>query len=496
MWRESARTWKKLQKLHEWQAATVDLLRWYIRRGKRRPLLVAPTGSGKTTMACHVMLAAVAKGSRCQFVAHRRELVDQCSARLDEHSVPHGVLMADHWRRYPQLPVQVCSIQTMLRRNYSPSDLLIIDEAHRSVSKGYREVISRHTGVLIGLTATPVRLDGRGLGELYDCIVEAPSTRELTQMGFLVPVRVFAPSCPNLDGVRVARGDYVREDLAHVMDQPRLVGDVLEHWTRLAGDRSTIGFAVDVHHSMSMRDRFLAAGIRAEHVDGDTPRKERQAIISRMRDGASQVLWNCEVGTEGLDIPRLSCAIKARPTESLGLSLQMDGRILRLFPGKTDAIILDHAGCAHRHGLPTDEREWSLDGKEKRKKSAVSEDIDPIRTCVFCYLIYDAKFPRCPECGTVPEKKERKSDTTEAAGNLVEINGRKVKLARDPRHAFLQRVAAEMGFKPGWVYHSMQGVRRGWEPKLPEGYGQEWESLRSHRKNRVSRRSSQTSLSA
>ena len=207
---------------------------------------------------------------------------------------------------------------------------------------------------IIGLTATPCRMDGRGLGNVFQELVQCPDVAELTRMGFLVPAKVFAPVRPNLKGVRVRAGDYVEGDLAQRVNTNKLVGDIAQHWFRLGERRKTVVFAVNVAHSLHIRDEFRKAGVLAEHLDGTTPREHRKRILKELATGKINLISNVGVLGEGWDCPEVSCAILARPTKSLGLFRQMIGRILRPAPGKTDAIVLDHAGGVFAHGLPDD----------------------------------------------------------------------------------------------------------------------------------------------
>lgn len=455
-----------MQQLRPYQSRALDDLRTAIRRGARAPLLVAPTGSGKTTISSALIHSAVAKGSRIIFLAHRRELVSQCSARLDEHGVEHGVILAGHPRYLPLAPVQVCSIQTLVRRRRPKAEIIFIDECHRAVAKTYRTILDEYPkAVTIGLTATPQRADGRGLGEVFDAIVSTPGPAELTAMGFLVPARVFAPSHPDLSGVHIRRGEYDQKEAAAAVDKPKLTGDIVQHWKDIAAGRRTLVFAASVEHSRHIRYRFQDAGVRAAHVDGNSHVTYRDAVFSELATGSLRVLCNVDVATEGLDIPAVSCVVDASPTISLVKALQRWGRILRPSPGKTDAIILDHANNTQTHGFVTQDREWSLEGTERRRNKKKDEDEAPsVTICTECYRAYPSTATQCPECGHGRPIKVRKVE--EQAGQLVEVEASAYtirKLSRHPRIAELQREAQAKGYKPGWVWHQAQkeGLRLG-----------------------------------
>ena len=214
--------------------------------------------------------------------------------------------------------------------------------------------------------------DGRGLGGIFDTIIEAPQVPDLIEQGYLVPTLCYAPVDPDLRGVKTQAGDYAVEQLERRMNTDQLVGDIVSHWYRLGQNRPTVVFAVGVAHSIHLRDEFLKSGVKAEHIDGDTPKDERDAILQRLAAGETTVVTNCMVLTEGWDCPEVGCTILARPTKSMGLFRQMVGRVLRPAPGKVNAIVLDHSGAVFRHGLPEDHVEWSFRPITRRRARAPS----------------------------------------------------------------------------------------------------------------------------
>ena len=304
--------------------------------------------SGKTLCAAEIIRRCIEKGKRVLFLAHRREIIRQSQNKLQDAGMSPGIIMAGEDREY-DAPVQVASVQTLWARAFRKTkmdlpaaDLLIIDEAHISASATYQKIIAAYPhAVIVGLTATPCRSDLRGLGDTYTSMTKTASIRELTEMGFLVPVRYFAPTVPDLLGIRMTAGDYNKKQLEERMDKVNLVGDVVENWARIAGNRLTVVFASGVKHSIHLRDAFRSAGVAAEHIDGDTPKDERDLILERLAAHEIQVVTNCAVLQEGWDMPVVSCCVLARPTKSVGLFLQMAGRILRPSPGKQDACIAD-----------------------------------------------------------------------------------------------------------------------------------------------------------
>ncbi len=333
-------------------------------------ILVAPTGSGKTVMGAAIAKHAAEQHRGVLFLAHRREIIVQTSRKLRAYGVRHGVIIAGADDRLrPMECVQVASVATLwsrgMRSDAMPmpaADLIIVDECHHAPAHTYSKIIEHYPDAkLLGLTATPCRGDGRGLGGHFTKIVEAPQTADLIVEGHLVRSRVYAPVRPNLQGVHTRHGDYVEVELAGRMDVPKLVGDLVSHWLKFGERRRTVVFAVNVAHSLHICTEFQSCGIRAEHLDGGTKLDEREAILARLASGETEVVTNCMVLTEGWDCPEVGCCVLARPTKKMGLFRQMVGRVLRPAEGKADAIVLDHSGAVYCHGLPEDPVVWTLD---------------------------------------------------------------------------------------------------------------------------------------
>jgi superfamily II DNA or RNA helicase len=410
--------------LRPYQLDAIDRVRARVRAGSRRVLLVLATGGGKTLIASHIIASAVARGSRVLFLAHRRELVNQAYRKLLDQGLPEdhvGVLMASDPRRRPAAAVQVASIDTLRNRAKPPAELVFVDEAHRACAKSYRRIAAEYpAAVHLGLTATPYRADGQGLKDAYDELVVVASPRELIAQGFLVEPRVFTvptEALPDLSDVRVTGGDYDEAQLADAVDRQALVGNIVDHWLQHASGLRTVVFAVSIAHSQHIAERFRQAGVAAEHLDGTTPLPERDAILARLEAGTTQVVSNCSCLAEGWDQPSVKCAVLARPTKAPGLYLQQAGRILRPWEG-VRAIILDHGGCALEHGLPQDDREFSLEGaKKKRLKKALV--VPTTKLCPSCFAVLPPGTNLCPECGAeLPET----AVPHEAEGQLVEVS--------------------------------------------------------------------------
>ena len=444
--------------LRPYQAEAVDGLRNSLLAGNKRVLLQAGTGSGKTIVAADVIKKAVAKGSRVLFLAHRRELIDQCSDKLYRFGVHHGIIMAGRRQNLAE-QVQVVSIQTLWTRRevmeLPEADLIVVDECHRSLSLTYLELIEHYPkAVLLGLTATPCRTDGKGLGHVYQDMVCAPSIAELTEQGYLVPVRYFAPTTPNLEGVKLRAGDYVENQLAERMDKAELVGDVVEHWQKFGEDRQTVVFATNVRHSQHLAEKFQEAGVKAAHLDGETPKDEREHILADLAQGRLRVVVNCEVLCEGWDSPAVSCCVLAKPTKSIGRYLQMAGRVLRPAEGKTDCLLIDHAGAVLEHGFLDDPIPWSLDEKgkvqERREKERKKERLPII--CKDCFTIYTGRKD-CPSCG---KEAPRPAPVEHTEGELGEIKCRESGMTSDQMRWFrqLKGLCEQRGYHWKWVDHA------------------------------------------
>ena len=355
-----------------------------------RPILVAPTGAGKTVMG-----VAVARrlDAATLWIAHRRELVLQAAAAVRDAGAHCGVNLAGE-RPDPDATVQVASVQTLARRELPPHDLVVIDECHHATAGSYLRVLERPR--VLGLTATPFRLDGKGLGSAgFRRFVVAAYTDDLCAAGTLHAPRVFAAPPPDLSGVRITAGDYNLGALSRSDAVKALTGKIVETWKKRADGRRTVAFAIDVSHAETIATNFRAAGVPAEVVHGAMPKADRQAVLDRLAAGTTTVVANCMVLTEGWDLPAIEVAVVARPTASLQLHLQMVGRIMRACEGKDGAVVLDHAGNYHRHGPVTKRHVFSL--SDRVKPASTGEC--PVRTCPECALVVPAGTMTCPECG-------------------------------------------------------------------------------------------------
>ncbi len=447
--------------LRPYQHQAISDLRAAYRQGARAPLLVAPTGMGKTVVFSAITHGAAQRGRRVLILVHRRELITQASSKLAGAGVPHGIIAAG----FPasDQPVQVASVQSLARRLLSITcspDLVVIDEAHHAVAGTWLSVLSHWPeAYLLGVTATPVRQDGRGLGSVFDRLVLGPSVADLISHGFLAPSRVYAPPpIADLSGLKVRAGDYRPEQAAEAMDRPTVTGDAIGHYQRLCKQKRAIAFCCSAQHADSVNTAFNRQGVPAATLLGTTPPEQRDRVVRQFAAGTIRVLVTVDVVSEGFDCPAAEAAILLRPTQSEGLYLQQVGRVLRPAPGKAAALILDHVGNVHRHGFPDDHRDWSLEDRPKRARGDGAA-APTVRTCEVCFAAFPPQ-PICPCCGTpaklsAREIRQRDGELQELAREAVARSRR-----RDQGQARtlpeLLAFAKQRGYAPGWAYRIYQ----------------------------------------
>ena len=492
--------------LRPYQTGAVNGVRGAYAAGKRAPLLVLPTGGGKTTIFSYVTASAASKGRCVYLIAHRAELVKQIATTLARFGTRHRVIapgpvvrqcQVEQFKAFgrtfvdPQASVIVASVQTLVKRldaGLPVPDLIVIDEAHHlTMDSTWGRVVSAYPDAkLLPVTATPCRLDGKGLGlgagGFADEMVMGPTMRELIDAGFLSPYRIYAPpNALDLTGVRTRMGDYAKDQLSAAMDKPSITGDSVAHYQRLTPGKRAVAFCVSVAHAQHVAAEFKGKGVPAEFLDGTLDAVGRDRIIKRFEAGQTLVLSSCDIISEGFDLPAIEVAILLRPTQSLSLYIQQVGRALRVFPGKTEAVILDHVGAVATHGLPDEEREWSLDGVKPKKRAAANDNDEPdvaITTCTQCFAIH-RPAPVCPTCGHVYPPKERKVEQQD--GQLVE-------LAADQLEALRRQKRAMQGQAQSVEALVAQGVSRFRAMKIIEAreakqalIGQVMDGLEAHR---------------
>lgn len=454
--------------LRPYQEAAIEGVRSAIRgqiQAGRAPsvILESPTGSGKTAMAAFMAQRNLTKpkGS-VAFVVHRRELVDQTALTFEKVGLDFGFIASGYPRKRAR--IQICSVGTLANRIdvIEAPNLVVWDECHHVGAKTWADI--RHawaSATHVGLTATPTRLDGKGLGAWFNEIVPGPRVSDLMAEGFLSTYDAYAPVDPSMKGIHKRGGDYARNELESALDTGEILGGIVEKWRELAAGKRTIGFAISVKHSEDIVARFQEAGIPSTHLDAQTPKEERRAKLRAFARGEIQVLWNVELFGEGFDLAansgmdvNIEAVILARPTASLGLHLQQIGRALR--PKPEPAIILDHAGNVLRHGFPDDPREWSLEDQEVKQGDTAGP-----KTCPSCFGLVPRHLMVCRLCGFVWPPSEGRQ-VAEVRGELVQLvsgaeTAEQLQLELQRRRAkagsleSLRRVEASRGLPAGWA---------------------------------------------
>lgn len=437
--------------LRPYQNDLVEQLRRSWREGYKAPCIVLPCGGGKSCILAEIARRTTVNGKRVMFLVHRRELVEQITRTF----VRWGVDMR---------LCDIMMVQTAARRlnKLKIPALIMTDENHHSPAASYKKIYDRFPNVLrVGVTATPSRLGGSGLGDVNDKLIIGVSAKWLIDNNCLAPYDYYAPDVADLTQLKTRRGEYVTADIEKAMIKKAVFGDVIKYYKKLADGKKTVCYCASVNHSKATAESFSAAGIAAAHIDGDTPKELRAAIIRKFRDGEITVLCNVDLISEGFDVPDCECAILLRPTQSLTLYIQQSMRAMRYREGKR-AVIIDHVGNYARFGLPDDDREWTLEGKPKTRKKQAEEDVK-VKQCPECFYTFvpDGENIVCPNCGYEFPKKERREIKTESA-ELQKIEGFRLdtRMPADCRtYRELLDYAKRHNYKFGWAYY--QAKERG-----------------------------------
>lgn len=449
--------------LRDYQQRNCDELLAYIARNKH-PLLHAATGSGKTVTAAHMLKRLAAAGKRCLFIAHRREIIRQTSRTFTEIWLPHGLINPDS--EAGDHPVHIASVDTLTARKQRMGswlariDAAVFDETHHLPAAGWTAVRNALAGAsIVGLTATPYRLDGRGLGAYFDCVVRAPSIKELIAAGHLAQPVVYAPIDKiDLSGVTRRGGDWAQGELARIMGTDAMVGAAVRQYGRFMPGERCVVFCVTVEIAEHVAEAFRTAGWAAECLHGKTP--DRDEMIGRLAAGKTRVLVTIEVVSEGFDLPAVAGAILLRPTLSTGLFQQQTGRALRPSPEKHRAIIIDLVRNSLLHGLPEADRPWTLKGGVKGLERSVPRTV----RCPKCTRVHE-DAPRCVGCGYTYRRKAAPIATDAPALPLGVRGFSPDQIRAMPMPALkalgrnrseLEAIALIRGFKLGWVWYVLK----------------------------------------
>jgi DNA repair protein RadD len=454
--------------LRDYQTNTINAVRDKAKEGKKRVVIVLPTGAGKTTVAAEMIRLMLMHGRRVLFIVHRQELAFQARGRFFDFNIPTDIEMGKY--KGGGMPVTIASIQTLSRRGYMPKDIVFVDECHHAVSASYKKVLEQYMdGHIYGLTATPYRLDRKRLGEIFQDVVAVTNNLELIAHGHLVEARYWAAAeLIDTKDIKITAGEYNNKDLFCAADKPALYKNVVKNYKKHCpnGERAIV-FNVNKQHSKKTAQEFLDQGVPAMHLDCDTPSSKRIEILDMYAAGVFQVLCNVAILTEGYDLPSVHCIILNKATTSKALYMQMIGRALRPSLYKKNAIVVDHARNVIDHGYIEDELEFDI---HKEKKKGPKKDA-PVKVCpgiddVECGALVHAAVMTCPECGyefpqSIMEEKEGEFK------ELVRLDFRKMKNKVElPPHLHkpwatmtrgeLEEVAGIRNYKPGWVYKQLE----------------------------------------
>ena len=397
----------------------------------KRIVIQSPTGTGKTAISVTIMAAIKANKKTCYFLVNQKELLDQTSGALWRQRVEHGMIAAGKMKT-PHL-IQVATIQTLTNRldQYPEPDLIVIDECHTATSPSYLRVIEEAypNSLVIGLSATPQRTDGKALGLVFNHIIKAPQISWFIEREYLCDYRLIGTPI-GLEQTEFKRKgqDFDQSETEQAMDKPKITGNAVDHWIRHGNGQRNVVMCTSIKHAEHVRDTYLERGIPAECIEGSLSGPQRKAMLDRFRNGETKVITNVQLLVVGVDIPNIAIIQWLRPTGSLIVWMQGNGRGFRMSDGKEYLTIFDHVGNWQRHGLPDQDRDWTLEGtKGKGKKGSNEADIN-IAQCKKCFHVFKKPQTNCPACGVELEAKMRVLEEVE--GDLVEIKREEIKLLK------------------------------------------------------------------
>jgi len=471
--------------LRDYQQKAVNDVRQAYKEGFKAPFLTAPTGAGKTVILSKICESAAKKSTCTVILVHRQELVVQTAKTLAGFGIEHSIvapakvvqntvkIQVEKFKRSffrDESSIYIATVQTLVRRmaDLPKFDLILIDEAHHGVAGTWLKIVKSYPDAkVLGVSATPERLDGQGLGVycggIFDKLIIGPTISELIERGYLTKPRVYCPPIQaDFDGLRTIAGDFDRKEQEKRLNKPRVIGDVIAHYRKYCDGVPAIAFCPTVEYAKYVADNFCAAGYRAASIDGNMDDYQRNKAIDDLGNGRLDVLTSCEIVSEGTDIPVVGAAILLRKTKSLGLYLQQVGRALRPYPGKSETIILDHVGNCNEHGLPDDPHQWTLDGRVRRNRAGSGGGL-ACRQCLNCYAVYPSTVTVCPVCGTPASKT--KIEVEEVEGELVEFQKRaeRVEQGRTSTLEDLIQLGKRRGYgnrAVAWAHYVYNGRKR------------------------------------
>ena len=447
--------------LRDYQQKILRETRVKLSRGVKSLVVQLPTGAGKTVIAGEMVRNAIEKGNKLFFICHRKELITQTVDVFGKFGMHPSVICSGYPKEYSN-PLQICSIQTLVNRLHDvpAPKVLIFDEVHHVMANSWKKVFQFYPYAFhIGLTATPQRLDGKGLGELFEDLIQGPSVEELIKEGSLSDYTIYAPPSVDMSGVKMQFGEFAKRESEQRTGSTTVIGDAVEHYLKIIPNGQAIIFCTSILNSHKTVEQFLDAGIATAHIDGETHHRIRRETIEAFRRREIKVISNVGLFGEGFDVPALDAVIMLRATASLGMFLQMAGRSLRPAKGKKMAYIIDHVGNVARHGLPCMEREWSLAGSEKKE----TESVESVRVCPKCFAVVKSFKKYCTHCKYVFEVQER--EVQQIAGDLKALGKDEIK-KREKELRLAKKV--EQGHCKDLQSLITLGRKRGYEK--PEGW--------------------------
>lgn len=432
--------------LREYQTELIARTRKSWAAGHKRPCIVLGCGGGKSVIVAEIARKTTENHKRVLFIVHRKELCDQIQKTFE-------------WWGVDMDFCTIGMVQTITRRlqKIRPPALIITDENHHCLANSYRRIYEAFPDAYcVGVTATPVRLDGSGLGDVNDDLIVGPPTRWLIDNGYLAPYQYYSVKLIDADALKTRRGEY---DLTGVVLDRKIYGDVIQSYRRFADGLKAICYCPSIPYSEQMAERFRAAGIPAAHIDGSTDKHERDRVIADFRAGKIQVLCNVDLISEGFDVPDCGAAILLRPTKSLTLYIQQAMRCMRYKPGKT-AVIIDHVGNVFRHGFPDDDRDWDLYAKPDKKARGKPEV--RAKECPECMAAVPSAAAECPHCGYKfrAESREIEEDGSAKIEEIKRITADYTRPGDCRSYRELLEYAKNHGYRPGWAWY--QAKERGY----------------------------------
>ena len=419
----------------------------------KRFILKATCGAGKTVLASYFIRNAVKKGIKCLFVVDRIVLAEQTSKVFNKYGITHGIIQADNPNYYPDRMVQIGSVQTLTRREQEEYGLIIVDECHCHYEGHTKLLDYNKDSFIIGLSSTPY---GKELGKYYDFFIEPVTVKEMIKHGELVPFDIYAPPIADLSKLKIRAGEYTEESLSNAYDQVDIVGDVVGEWKKLATNKKTIVFGVNVAHIKHIAKTFNKSGISACQINAYQSEKERKEAVDGFKEGDTKVLCSVEVATKGFDCPEVEVVCLAVATKSHIKWEQTTGRGFRLFKGKKRCLILDFGGNAERLGFPDDYELLELDdGKKYKSKAKKKERPEQLpKKCPSCDFIKLPGIRKCPACGFLPDFIED-VDTSEAELKKVQRKTNRVYTKEEKQSFFnqLNQYCRDKGWSSGAASH-------------------------------------------